>query len=185
MGWGTTQSGSSGEGHYPRARERSRQDAVERSDENAEGRSNHTDAGRSSHADTGRSSHTDTGPSSHTETGPSSHKDLELRGRDDLRRSPVAVHSKEESTDWLDAEDQGWTDSGPDEQEQERKNARERERWGAVNSRLLQAMGGGGRWNADSLIEATGLSASEVNTALTYLQLGGRIRRRGDVFEPI
>jgi len=64
-------------------------------------------------------------------------------------------------------------------------NGVERGEWGEINSRLLQAMGGRGRWSADSLIEASGLSAREVNVALTYLQLGGRILRRNDVFEPI
>jgi len=69
--------------------------------------------------------------------------------------------------------------------EQDSKRELERDAWGEINSRLLQAMGGRGRWNADRLIEASGLSAREVNVALTYLQLGGRIRRRDDVFEPI
>jgi hypothetical protein len=69
--------------------------------------------------------------------------------------------------------------------EQREANARERERWSEINSRLLRAMGGSGRWIADTLIEASGLSASEVNSALTYLQLSGRIRRRADAFEPI
>jgi predicted Rossmann fold nucleotide-binding protein DprA/Smf involved in DNA uptake len=68
---------------------------------------------------------------------------------------------------------------------QDGNSSRERDQLGEINSRLLQAMGGVGRWNADRLIEASGLSAREVNVALTYLQLGGRIRKRDGVFEPI
>ena len=90
---------------------------------------------------------------------------------------------------WMgDADDKWWTDGEPDPSdasERERASTLELDEWGAINSRLLIAMGGAGRWNADSLIEATGLSAREVNTALTFLELGGRIRRRNDAFEPI
>ena len=69
--------------------------------------------------------------------------------------------------------------------EVDEREAREHARWSEVNSRLLRAMGGGGRWIPDTLIEASGLSASEVNSALTLLQLSGRIRRRADAFEPV
>jgi hypothetical protein len=62
---------------------------------------------------------------------------------------------------------------------------REHDRWSEINTRLLQVMGGRGRWIPDTLIEASGLSASEVNSALTLLQLSGRIRRRADAFEPV
>jgi DprA winged helix domain len=66
-----------------------------------------------------------------------------------------------------------------------RKRECEHDRWSEINSRLLRAMGGSGRWIPDTLIEASGLSASEVNSALTLLQLSGRIRRRADAFEPV
>jgi predicted Rossmann fold nucleotide-binding protein DprA/Smf involved in DNA uptake len=69
--------------------------------------------------------------------------------------------------------------------EVDEREAREHARWSEINSRLLQAMGGSGRWIPDTLIEASGLSASEVNSALTFLQLSGRIRRRADAFEPV
>jgi hypothetical protein len=76
-------------------------------------------------------------------------------------------------------------DGQAERMEAERKEGLERSQWGEIYSRVLRAMGRGGRWSADSLIEASGLSAREVNVALTYLQLGGRIRRRADAFEPI
>jgi len=77
-----------------------------------------------------------------------------------------------------------WTGTESDESAQN-GGGFERDEWGEINSRLLRAMGDGGRWDADRLIEASGLSAREVNTALTLLQLGGRIRRREDAFEVV
>ena len=71
------------------------------------------------------------------------------------------------------------------EEREARKRECEHDRWSQINSRLLRVMGGSGRWIPDTLIEASGLSASEVNSALTFLQLSGRIRRRAGAFEPI
>lgn len=52
-------------------------------------------------------------------------------------------------------------------------------------ARLLQIMGRRGGWSADALIEASGLSASQVAVALTLLELAGCARWRDFALEPI
>jgi hypothetical protein len=52
-------------------------------------------------------------------------------------------------------------------------------------TRLLQIMGRRGGWSADALIDASGLSASQVAVALTLLELAGRVRWRDFTLEPI
>jgi hypothetical protein len=54
-----------------------------------------------------------------------------------------------------------------------------------IESRVLRTMAHARRWSTEKLIEASGLSAREVQTALTFLELGGRVRRRADAFEPV
>jgi hypothetical protein len=51
--------------------------------------------------------------------------------------------------------------------------------------RLIHVMGHGRGWTLDALTEASGLSAQEVNVALTLLELGGRVRRRAFAFDPV
>jgi len=52
-------------------------------------------------------------------------------------------------------------------------------------ARLLQIMGRRGGWSPDALIEASGLSASQVAVALTLLELARLIRRRDFLLEPV
>jgi len=52
-------------------------------------------------------------------------------------------------------------------------------------ARLLQIMGRRGGWNADALIEASGLPASQVAMSLTLLELAGCARWRDFTLEPI
>ena len=51
--------------------------------------------------------------------------------------------------------------------------------------RLLQIMGRRGGWSDDALIEASGLSASQVAVNLTLLEVAGRVRRRDFYLEPV
>ena len=51
--------------------------------------------------------------------------------------------------------------------------------------RLMQVMGRSGGWTLDALTESSGLSAQEVSVALTFLELGGHVRRRAFAFDPV
>jgi hypothetical protein len=51
--------------------------------------------------------------------------------------------------------------------------------------RLIHVMGRGRGWTVDALTEASGLSAREVNVALTLLELGGCVRRCAFAFDPV
>jgi hypothetical protein len=42
-----------------------------------------------------------------------------------------------------------------------------------------------GGWSAEALIEASGLSASQVAVSLTLLELAGRVRWRDLMLEPV
>jgi len=46
-------------------------------------------------------------------------------------------------------------------------------------------MGRRGGWSDDALIEASGLSASQVAVNLTLLEVAGRVRRRDFYLEPV
>jgi DprA/Smf-like nucleotide binding protein involved in DNA uptake len=51
--------------------------------------------------------------------------------------------------------------------------------------RVLCVMGRRGGWTPDALVDASGLAASEVNVALTLLELTGRVRCRACGFDPV
>jgi hypothetical protein len=51
--------------------------------------------------------------------------------------------------------------------------------------RLLRIMGRRGGWTPDALVDASGLAASEVNVALTLLELAGQVRCRAFGFDPV
>ncbi len=46
-----------------------------------------------------------------------------------------------------------------------------------ASARLLRVMGHRGGWTVDHLVEQSGLSVGAVSTALTFLELDGRVRR--------
>jgi hypothetical protein len=51
--------------------------------------------------------------------------------------------------------------------------------------RLLRVMGRSGGWTLDALTESSGMSVRQVSSAVTLLELGGRVRRRAFAFDPV
>jgi hypothetical protein len=52
-------------------------------------------------------------------------------------------------------------------------------------TRVLHVIGRRGGWSLDALVEGSGLPASAVASALTLLELGGRVRYRDFVYDPV